>query len=276
MPTLLDTYANREARRLAAENVTRDGFNLQIPLVKLVIGTPSNDGGDVSLTNPLPAAGIKSGNAAAPDATNLGAIPAIATAAAPTYTEGNLVFLSTDLAGALRIAGTFTAQNAGDVADGAADSGNPLKMGAVARTTNRAAVDNGDRVNLSADKLGRLIAVLNNPRELVTTNTVDLTNTTETTLLAAGGVGVFHDMVLLCFANTSNTSVTVTLRDATAGTIRGKFSLASFSQANQSGNPMAIVSMPVPWPQTAANNNWTVQLSGAVNVTVTAMAVKNT
>jgi len=49
--------------------------------------------------------GTKTNNAAAPGATNVGALTAVATAAAPTYTEGNLVGLSTDLAGALRTAG---------------------------------------------------------------------------------------------------------------------------------------------------------------------------
>jgi hypothetical protein len=46
--------------------------------------------------------GAKTNNAAAPGATNVGALVAIANAAAPTYSEGNEVLLSTDLAGLLR------------------------------------------------------------------------------------------------------------------------------------------------------------------------------
>jgi hypothetical protein len=47
--------------------------------------------------------GTKSNNAVVPGATNLGVLPAVATAAAPTYTESFQVALSTDLSGALRV-----------------------------------------------------------------------------------------------------------------------------------------------------------------------------
>lgn len=52
--------------------------------------------------------GSKSNNAAVPGATNLGTLPAIATAAAPSYTEGFQVGLSTDLSGALRVSGSIS------------------------------------------------------------------------------------------------------------------------------------------------------------------------
>lgn len=51
-------------------------------------------------------AGNKSNNAAAPAADNLGVLGAVATAVAPTYVEGRLVTLSTDLAGGLRTSGS--------------------------------------------------------------------------------------------------------------------------------------------------------------------------
>lgn len=47
--------------------------------------------------------GTKTNNTAAPGATNIGALPGVATAAAPSYTEGNQVGLSQDLIGRLRI-----------------------------------------------------------------------------------------------------------------------------------------------------------------------------
>lgn len=62
---------------------------------------------DVSITN-VTVAGGKSNNAAVPGATNLGVLPAVATAAAPSYTEGYQVGLSTDLAGALRVTGSLS------------------------------------------------------------------------------------------------------------------------------------------------------------------------
>lgn len=46
--------------------------------------------------------GRKSNNSAAPGSTNLGVLPVVATAAAPSYTEGNQAALSCDLAGGLR------------------------------------------------------------------------------------------------------------------------------------------------------------------------------
>lgn len=50
-------------------------------------------------------AGNKTTNNAAPGATNVGVLPAVAEAAAPSFTEGNMVALSTNLAGALRVTG---------------------------------------------------------------------------------------------------------------------------------------------------------------------------
>ncbi len=52
--------------------------------------------------------GSKSTNAAAPTSDNIGALVAVASAAAPSYTEGYQVLLSTDLAGALRVTGSLS------------------------------------------------------------------------------------------------------------------------------------------------------------------------
>lgn len=60
--------------------------------------------------------GNKSNNAAAPTSDNLGVLPAVANAAAPTYTEGNQVLLSTDLSGQLRVTGSLSV---GGTTDGA-------------------------------------------------------------------------------------------------------------------------------------------------------------
>jgi hypothetical protein len=52
--------------------------------------------------------GSKTNNNAAPGSDNIGAFVGVATASAPSYTEGNLVALSTDLAGALRVTGSLS------------------------------------------------------------------------------------------------------------------------------------------------------------------------
>jgi hypothetical protein len=57
-------------------------------------------------TSPWVDAGNKTNNNAAPGATNIGTLPGVATAVAPTYVEGNQVSLSTDLTGALRVSGS--------------------------------------------------------------------------------------------------------------------------------------------------------------------------
>lgn len=49
------------------------------------------------------AAGNRSNNTAAPGSGSIGVIPAVATSAAPSYSDGNQVALSTDLAGNLRV-----------------------------------------------------------------------------------------------------------------------------------------------------------------------------
>lgn len=82
--------------------------------------------------------GNKSNNGGVPGSTNLGTLPAVANAAAPTYTETNQVALSTDLAGNLRVitpTGGSAEQIQGNVASGATDTGNPVKIGGVNMTT---------------------------------------------------------------------------------------------------------------------------------------------
>jgi hypothetical protein len=69
-------------------------------------------------TPPWSVVGTKTNNSAAPGATNIGALPAVSTAAAPTYTEGNLVALSVDNAGNLRTTASVSSVNQGLSNDG--------------------------------------------------------------------------------------------------------------------------------------------------------------
>lgn len=66
-------------------------------------GTWTVQPGNTANTTAWLMAGGKTNNNAAPGATNLGVLPALATAAAQSWTEGNLVALSTDLSGRLRV-----------------------------------------------------------------------------------------------------------------------------------------------------------------------------
>lgn len=74
-------------------------------------GTWTVQPGNTANTTAWLVAGGKTNNNAAPGATNFGVLPALANASAPTWTEGNLVALSADLAGALRVAGSISCSN---------------------------------------------------------------------------------------------------------------------------------------------------------------------
>lgn len=157
---------------------------------------------------------------------------------------------------------------AGDVAHDGVDSGNPVKIGGQAATALPTAVANADRVNALYDKFGRAVVLLQAPRDLITTNTITLSSTTETTLLTAVA-SVFLDLTHLKCTNTSATLVRVDIRDATAGTVRDSIALAA------SGGGFTD-NYTIPIPQTTVNNNWTAQLSAAVtDVRCTARAVQN-
>ncbi len=80
--------------------------------------------GTVSFSGSIPStvSGVKSNNAAAPTSDNLGVLPAIANASAPSWTEGRQVLLSTDLSGALRVAATIS--TAGLATSAKQDTGN--------------------------------------------------------------------------------------------------------------------------------------------------------
>ena len=131
------------------------------------------------------------------------------------------------------------------------------------------AVSNADVVRLIADLKGRLIIQPHVPRERIVQNRIVLTTTTETTLIAAGGAGVFRDIVGFIISNGSNSDVQVDIRDSTGGTIR-----VTLTAAKAGGG--ASIMMPVQLPQATANNNWTAKLASAVSsVFITAIAIED-
>lgn len=177
--------------------------------------------------------------------------------------------LPVDGSGVIQPVSMATNQPVGTVAHDAVDSGNPVKIGCQARTTNRTAVADADRADCVSDKNGQFIITPMAPRErVIRSGVVTVSTTTETTLLAAGGVGVFRDLTYLKCTNGSATLVRVDIRDATAGTVIDSWQLA----ASGGGFNLAFTT---PYAQSAANNNWTIQLSGAVtDVRCSAQAVE--
>jgi hypothetical protein len=74
------------------------------------------------------------------------------------------------------------AATAGDVAHDAADSGNPVKVGAQARSALPTAVASADRVNLIADLFGRLMVTAIDPAQQLTASAFYTTQQTGTAL----------------------------------------------------------------------------------------------
>ena len=103
-------------------------------------------------TSPWVVAGNLTHNNAAPAATEVGVLVGLANAAAPTFTEGDQVLLSTDLAGNLRVKvlGTLTHNNAAPVA-----LSNVGVLPAIANAA-RPTYAEGDQVLLSTDLSGSL------------------------------------------------------------------------------------------------------------------------
>ncbi|HRA21065.1 MAG TPA: hypothetical protein PLZ56_11510 [Anaerolineae bacterium] len=168
-------------------------------------------------------------------------------------------------------AGTFAVQaaTAGDVAHDAADSGNPVSQGLNARTTNPTAVADGDRVRAVADDVGRQVVRVGQVRDLMThAHTQIASSSSETTILAAGAAGVFHDLTQLVITNQTATAVNVTIKDDTAGTTRMIIALAA------SGG--AVIPFHRPVNQAVAEKPWTATLSSAaVTVNFYVQAEKN-
>ncbi len=188
------------------------------------------------------------------------------------YTSGTpLITLRSIEDGLINPAGVAaTGAAAGDVASGSTDSGNPVKIGGIAKTSTPTAVSDGQRVNALFSKTGKQI-VEGNLRENKVVEQTALSNTTvETTIAAAGGSGVFKDLYGLILANTGATSTKVTIRDDTAGTIRAILYVPAgetrgFMLPDDSGIPQAV-----------ANKPWTAQCASATTaMEVTALTAKN-
>lgn len=77
----------------------------------------------------------------------------------------------------------------GTVAHDAADSGNPVKVGARARTVLPAAVAQDDRIDAIGDKFGRLLGTTA-PLDQRVSGSIDLADTTTTDVIAAPGASV--------------------------------------------------------------------------------------
>lgn len=166
-------------------------------------------------------------------------------------------------------ASSLNAQVVGNVASGATDSGNPVKIGGLAKTAQPTAVTDGQRVNILTDKLGRLVVTAGHIRDLVSQQQTTITNSAAETTILTAVAATFLDLTSLVITNASAaTAVSVTIKDATAGTTRAIFDLPAAG--------MFIFNPEVPWKQAVVNNNWTATLSSnAVTVHFLTIALQD-
>lgn len=231
-----------------------DGTNMQNPrLYDLDTGAGTNYVLGASIRLSANGGSVEGGTASNPlriDPTGSTTQPVNGTVTSNIGTSGSLALDATLTGG--------TAKFVGNVAHGASDSGNPNKIGLYAVNANRTKVSNTQRVDAIGDLAGRQVMVLNNVRELIGKQATTITSSTsETTIVTAGGSGVFRDISHLTFSNSNSTTDTlVTLRDSTGGSSVGSFNLPARGGI--------VIPYPTPNPQTTANNNWTAQCGTSV------------
>lgn len=157
---------------------------------------------------------------------------------------------------------------AGDVAHDAADSGNPIKVGGRAATTNPAAVADGDRVNAMYTVQGKAVTAPFGPRELLGDQHTAFTSTTSVTTIVDAVASVFLDLISLTLTNKSATGTLVELYDDDGTTVRDRF------YAPPTDTRGIVFS--APFKQPVVNKTWKLKTVTSIDsLYVTAQFVKN-
>lgn len=161
-----------------------------------------------------------------------------------------------------------------DGAIAAAPPANALQIGIKAATANPANATAGNQVAIMGDKAGRPVVTAGNVRELIGVQTTVITaSVAETTIITAGGAGVFNDLSHISITTTDVVAAVITIKDATAGTTRLTFEYPPTAAAV---GPLTC-DFAIPIPQAAAANNWTATVSvNAGAVAINCVFVKNT
>jgi hypothetical protein len=182
------------------------------------------------------------------DGTNAAAIKAASTA--PVGTDPALVVsLSPNSAGVIGTgtqaspsAAYISAITAGDIAAGATDSGNPVKTGAIAKSSEPTALTTGQRANYYTDLVGKQIVLpYANPENFVSgAITTAMTGTTSTSLVAAPAAGLRNYITTIVCSNAHATVGTdIIIQDGSGGT-----TLLTIPAAAVYGG--AVITLPVP------------------------------
>jgi hypothetical protein len=186
-------------------------------------------------------------------------LSALQTTAAVIATGAQLVTLPTDV----------SVPAGGNVAHGATDSGNPVKIGAKAVNAEPTAVTAAQRANLITDLVGKLITLpYANPENFVSgAVTTPITDTTAVTLLAAPATGLRNYITQIVVSNAHATIGTnVVIKD-------GSTVLYTIPAAPAYGG--AVLTFPVPLRQpTTATAITVANLTTSSSTTVSASGYK--
>lgn len=171
-----------------------------------------------------------------------------------------------------QIAGTATVTSisgalgvGGDTASGSSDAGNPLKVGGVAVNAEATAVTNGQRVNAVYSLTGKqIVDPYSNPENTIN-GAVQSTDSSTHNLFASQGAGVRSYITTITLANTSASSVLVTLTDGTS-------TLYLPAPANSG----CVVTLPKAFRSAAATAVTIQASSGVSTISVSAQGYKGT
>lgn len=154
-------------------------------------------------------------------------------------------------------------------------NGANLAIGGRAATSNPSNTANASSAPLMTDKAGRLVVTPGHVRDLTAIQTTAISaSTAETTIITAGGAGVFNDLTQLIITTNNAAAGTITIKDATAGTTR---MILDYPNAAVAPSAPIVLNFEPPIPQAVAANNWTATCSvNAGHYEVTAVFIKNT
>ena len=154
-------------------------------------------------------------------------------------------------------AGTFAVQAAcaGDIAHDAADSGNPVKLGAKAKSalSGLTLVAADDRTDLFADLDGAIITRPHCPLGDIVVGNASNTDGASTEVIAAAGAGIKQYLTSVTLTNTSATMTYVEIKSGT--TVRWRFPVPATGGVTHTFNP--------PLPPNAANEAWNMDAAAA-------------
>lgn len=166
-------------------------------------------------------------------------------AAVITDADGTIQQYLRGLVSLLITAGSALVTATGNVANDSADSGNPVKAGGRARSSEQTAMANNDRADLITDLVGKLITLpYANPENFVSgAITSAMTGTTSTSLLAAPAAGLRNYITTIIVSNAhASVGTDVIIQDGNGGT-----TLMTIPAASLYGG--AVINLPVPLRQ---------------------------